>query len=149
MCTHNICLRREIRKILCGYPFLSVAMFHIPIGVLLFLLNVSLIFCMNLPDIVCSVIRWNHLAKGIQMSIYNIYLQGNKKMFIRVPLSAGSVFKNYQFFFRIIGSSNILSWGLIMKYFLLSFFPFCWFKKGSFQLLVWEYAQVLVNRLGD
>ena len=24
---HNICFRREIRKILCGYPILSVAMF--------------------------------------------------------------------------------------------------------------------------
>ena len=27
MSTHNICFRREIRKILCGYPLLSVAMF--------------------------------------------------------------------------------------------------------------------------
>ena len=26
MSTHNICFRGEIRKILCGYPFLSVAM---------------------------------------------------------------------------------------------------------------------------
>ena len=26
MSTHNICFRREIRKILCGYPLLSVAM---------------------------------------------------------------------------------------------------------------------------
>ena len=26
MSTHNICISREIRKILCGYPFLSVAM---------------------------------------------------------------------------------------------------------------------------
>ena len=25
MSTHNICIRREIRKILCGYPLLSVA----------------------------------------------------------------------------------------------------------------------------
>ena len=25
MSTHNICFRREIRKILCGYPLLSVA----------------------------------------------------------------------------------------------------------------------------
>ena len=28
MSTHNICFRGEIRKILCGYPFLSVAMFN-------------------------------------------------------------------------------------------------------------------------
>ena len=26
MSTHNICFRRKIRKILCGYPLLSVAM---------------------------------------------------------------------------------------------------------------------------
>ena len=26
MSAHNICFRREIRKILCGYPLLSVAM---------------------------------------------------------------------------------------------------------------------------
>ena len=26
MSTHNICFRREIKKILCGYPLLSVAM---------------------------------------------------------------------------------------------------------------------------
>ena len=26
MCTHNICFCQEIRKILCGYPLLSVAM---------------------------------------------------------------------------------------------------------------------------
>ena len=29
MSTHNICFRREIRKILCGYPLLSVAMLRI------------------------------------------------------------------------------------------------------------------------
>ena len=26
MSTHNICFREEIRKILCGYPLLSIAM---------------------------------------------------------------------------------------------------------------------------
>ena len=26
MSTHNICFRGEVRKILCGYPLLSVAM---------------------------------------------------------------------------------------------------------------------------
>ena len=31
---------------------------------------------------------------------------------------------------------NILSWRLIMKYFLRSYSPFCWFKKGSCQFLV-------------
>ena len=36
---------------------------------------------------------------------------------------------------------NILSWRLIMKYFLRSFSPFCWFKKGICQFLAKEYAQ--------
>ena len=36
---------------------------------------------------------------------------------------------------------NILSWRLIVKYFLRSFSPFRWFKKGSCQFLAKEYAQ--------
>ena len=36
---------------------------------------------------------------------------------------------------------NILSWRLIMKYFLRSFSPFRWFKKGSWQFLAKECAQ--------
>ena len=36
---------------------------------------------------------------------------------------------------------NILSGRLIMKYFLWSFSPFCWFKKGSYQFLAKECAQ--------
>ena len=47
---------------------------------------------------------------------------------------------------KIAGSApaevgNILSWRLIMKYFLLSFSPFRWFKKGSCQFLAKECAQ--------
>ena len=41
---------------------------------------------------------------------------------------------------------KILSWRLIMKYFLRSFSPFRWFKKGSCQLLAKE-CTILVNRL--
>ena len=36
---------------------------------------------------------------------------------------------------------NILSWRLIMKYFLRSFSPFRWFEKGSCQFLAEECAQ--------
>ena len=36
---------------------------------------------------------------------------------------------------------NILSWRLIMKYFLRSFSPFRWFKKDSCQFLAKECAQ--------
>ena len=38
---------------------------------------------------------------------------------------------------------NILSWRLIMKYFLRSFSLFRWFKKGSCQFLAKECAQYL------
>ena len=36
---------------------------------------------------------------------------------------------------------SILLWRLIMKYFLRSFSPFRWFKKGSCQFLAKEFAQ--------
>ena len=36
---------------------------------------------------------------------------------------------------------NILSWRLVMKYFLRSFSPIHWYKKGSCQFLVKECAQ--------
>ena len=42
-------------------------------------------------------------------------------------------------------SGKILSWRLFMKYFLRSFSPFSWFKKGSCQFLAKEYSQVLVK----
>ena len=50
-----------------------------------------------------------------------------------------------------VWSDNILLSRSIMnlKYFLLSFSPFRWFKKGSCQFLVKECAQELVNRLED
>ena len=46
-------------------------------------------------------------------------------------------------------SGNTLSWRLVMKYFLWSFPPFHWFKKGSYQFLVKEYAQVLVQSIEE
>ena len=42
-------------------------------------------------------------------------------------------------------SGNILSWRLIMKYFLWSFS----FKKGTCWFLAKEHAQILVNRLEE
>ena len=46
-------------------------------------------------------------------------------------------------------SGNMLSWRLIMKYFLWSFSLFRWFKKGICQFLAKECAQILVNHLED
>ena len=40
---------------------------------------------------------------------------------------------------------NILSWRLIMNYFLRSFSPFRWFKKGNCQFLAKECAQYWLN----
>ena len=37
MSTHNICISQEIRKILCGYPLLSVAMIRVCLFVVFFL----------------------------------------------------------------------------------------------------------------
>ena len=45
--------------------------------------------------------------------------------------------------------SNILSWRLHMKYFLWSFYPIPFFRKGSCKFLAKECAQILVNRLED
>ena len=45
------------------------------------------------------------------------------------------------------GPATFFSWRLIMKYFLRSFSPVCWFKKGNCQCLAKECAQVLANRL--
>ena len=44
-------------------------------------------------------------------------------------------------------SSNILSWNLIMQYFLWLCSSFRWFKKGSCHFLAKELPQILVNRL--
>ena len=44
---------------------------------------------------------------------------------------------------------NILSWRLIMKYFLRSFYPFRWFEKGSCQFSGERMGTILVNRLED
>ena len=48
-----------------------------------------------------------------------------------------------------VGSGNILSWRLILKYFLRLFSPCRCLKRGSFRFLAKECAQVLVNRLED
>ena len=41
-------------------------------------------------------------------------------------------------------SDNILSWRVIMNYYLQLFSSFCWFKKGSCQFLAKECAQINV-----
>ena len=43
--------------------------------------------------------------------------------------------------FNPIWDGNILSWRFVLKFFLLSFSPFHWFKKGSCQFLAKECVQ--------
>ena len=50
---------------------------------------------------------------------------------------------------QVMSSIPTRSAKMIMKYFLLSFSFFCWFKNGSCKFLVKEWAQVLVNHLED
>ena len=74
MSTHNICFLREIRKILCGYPLLSVAMYktlfsfqwpmflYRSINIMLILLYKNIGHCMSLalwggtlPELSCRM----------------------------------------------------------------------------------------------
>ena len=59
---------------------------------------------------------------------YTMYLRRRKSRCNKVKCTPAEV-------------GNILSWRLIMKYFLRSFSPFRWFKKGSCQFLAKECAQ--------
>ena len=45
MSTHNICFRREIRKILCGYPLLSVAMHQNCLSDAILMITDNICFC--------------------------------------------------------------------------------------------------------
>ena len=82
----------------------------------------------------------SHWVSFYQISYGASLGQGNKSLF------------KWPYFFgqdgdqEVAGSTptevgNILSWRLIMKYFLRSFSPFRWFKKGSCQFLAKECAQ--------
>ena len=48
MSTHNICFRREIRKMLCGHPLLSVAMV-VP------LFSDAVLLCLRFGGFVCGI----------------------------------------------------------------------------------------------
>ena len=69
-------------------------------------------------------LRWiqqNMTASVVQL---DVRLTGDQEVAGSIPAEVG----------------NILSWRLIMKYFLRSFSPFRWFKKDSCQFLAKECA---------
>ena len=81
--------------------------------------NISLLI---LFTTLCSF--WSSNCKIFILSLYN-RPTGDQEVAGSTPAEVG----------------NILSWRLIMKYFLWSFSPFRWFKKGSCQFLAKECAQ--------
>ena len=72
---------------------------------------------------VYTSVDWDQLASVAQL---DVRLTGEQEVTGSNPTEVG----------------NILSWRLIMKYFLRSFSTFPWFKKGSCQFLAKECAQL-------
>ena len=101
----------------------------------------------------CLNLCWKHVWRYVsyfvtQKVIYrNQALNSNATMnYQYVPASVAQLDARPTGDREVAGSTpaevgNILSWRLIMKYFLRSFSPFCWFKKGSCQFLAKECAQ--------
>ena len=68
MSTHNICFRQEVRKIICGYPLLSVAMLpHILLDSPFLLIKVSLICLAFLRW--SALLRWCLSRKGTEVAL--------------------------------------------------------------------------------
>ena len=97
------------------------------------------------------------VKKERQLEIFWVPLNPNKKpvqvsratvwenMSITLPASVAQLDTRSTWDQEVAGLTpakvgNILSWRLIMKYFLRSFSPFRWFKKGSCQFLAKECA---------
>ena len=100
------------------------------------------IFCLNIGQ-TCLSKQWRPRSRNSLIKVCK-----SRSRLIRVSTSNLST----SIFFASLGGdqavagstppvSNILSWRLIMKYFLWSFSPFHWFKKGNCQFLAEECAQ--------
>ena len=83
---------------------------------------------------------WLWCRKNVKLrdSVYAIEISSHRLVWTKYERQTGDR--------EVAGSTpaevgNILSWRLIMKYFLRSFSPFRWFKKGSCQFLAKECAQ--------
>ena len=81
---------------------------------------------------ICMILQWLFCTQVCSSEELWAGLGGSVGCAVRLEEVAGSTPAE-------IG--NILSWRLIMKYFLRSFSPFRWFKKGSCQFLAKECAQ--------
>ena len=147
MSTHNICFREEIRKIsaffgwkkrlICCYvkhtmayntlelctknrPWLCAGIVPVdnPLDMFCFKNNVFIL------KIITTIIDFSRpMAAGLGGWMHRP--TGDQEVTCSTPAEVG----------------NILSRRLIMKYFQRSFSPFCWFKKGSCQILAKECTQ--------
>ena len=85
-------------------------------------------------------------ARGLGLFSLYIYVENFKNLLVRCRPQWHSWMRRPTGDQEVAGSTpaevdNILSWRLIMKYFLRSFSPFRWFEKGSCQFLAKECAQ--------
>ena len=91
-------------------------------------------------------------GKNVCIYLFTFFLYIICKIFMSQPMGRGGGPRRLSWMRRptgdqeVAGSTpaevgHILSWRLIMKYFLRSFSPFRWFKKGSCQFLAKECAQ--------
>ena len=137
------------KKEMVAFAFCCLAMYVLPVKVCLLFLSVSLVkYVLRLWHFwtwLCSPFRRYHLRRymaGRSVTIHRYTLMhhdsGRPRWLNWMRRSTGDQ--------EVAGSTlaevgNILSWRLIMKYFLRSFSPFRWFKKGSCQFLAKECAQ--------
>ena len=175
MSTHNMCVCREIRKILCGYPLLSVAMFFdtpfIPEFLKWILQSLKLVrtivsnrsLSQNQNRIAISINpNTSHLVRMCFVCKTNV-LVCRVNVLVSLSLWAGLsgsvrcvcvcvcvrlVIRRSQVSLPICLATFFWR-SLFMKHFQPSFCPSCWIMTGSCQVLAKECAKVLVNRLED
>ena len=119
------------------------------VQLLIYLLNVvvQIIFFLNSATLICrgtDISKYFRESLGIRDNESRLYIWNNLVVWGRPRWL--SWMRRPTGDQEVTGSTpaevgNILSWRSIMKYFLWSFSPFRWFKKGSCQFLAKECAQ--------
>ena len=148
MSTHNIGFRREMRILFAWYPLLSRPIYSLyqnvaghswltlwPLSFWSRLFHLGLVKCPLLHGI--SISFENRTAKQCRSRwhISAVSALLTKVHVTALVCSAGMVKK------MPLDQKHVLSWRLIVKYFLRLFSAFRWCKKGSCQFLVKECAQ--------
>ena len=98
-------------------------------------------------------LHWTHVILQILLHSSSVHRKQKHDTFWNTQMfgaghcsSVGSASAWYADGCVFTSGKSILSWSLVMKYFLGPFSPFCWFKKGSYWL---KYVHLLlVNCIG-